>query len=58
MKISEQIWDSSYVVFMSVGNKNSTKFIGMLKNIGVIWENKINARLIVIGEHKTTVDND
>ena len=55
VEVFQKIRQRTCMVFMAMGNHNTAQFIGMLQYIRVVGQNKVNARVIVVGKHQTRI---
>ena len=57
-EVHEEVRERARVVLVAVGNHDTTEFLLVLEDIGVVRKNEVDSRLIIIGEHKASVDED
>ena len=57
-EVHEEVRERARVVLVAVGNHDATEFLLVLEDIGVVRKDEVDSRLIIIGEHKASVDED
>jgi hypothetical protein len=56
--VTEQIWKGAYMVIVSVCEDNPLQPISVIQNISKIGQNKINTRVVSLGNFETGIHND
>ena len=54
-KVFHEVRQATRMVFVAVGNDDAAKLMLILKHIRVVGKNEVDARMVVIGEHETSV---
>ena len=57
-EVHEEIRERARVVLVAVGNHDAAKLLLVLENIGVVRKDEVDSRLIIIGTHEASVDED
>ena len=57
-KILQKVRDRARVVLVAVRDDDAAQLVGMLEHIGVVRQNKVDAGMIVVGEHKARIVDD
>ena len=58
IEILQKVWDRARVVLVAVRDDDAAQLVGMLEHIGVVRQDKIDAGMSVVGEHKARVVDD
>ena len=57
-EVHEKVRERARVVLVAVGDHDATELILVLEDIGVVRKDEVDSRLIIIGEHEASVDED
>ena len=58
IQVFQQIRQAARMVFVAMRDENTTELMRILQDIRVIRQNKIDSRMIVIGEHQARIIDD
>ena len=54
-QILQKIRQSARVIFVAMRDDDATQLIGVLEHVGVVWQDEVDARMVIIGEHETRI---
>ena len=58
IEVFQEVRNRARVVLVAVRDDDTAQLVGMLKHIGVVRQDKVDAGMIVVGEHKARVIDD
>ena len=54
-QILQKIRQSARLIFVAMRDDDATQLIGVLEHVGVVWQDEVDARMVIIGEHETRI---
>ena len=58
IEILQKVRDRARMVLVAVRDDDAAQLVGMLEHIGVVRQDKVDAGMIVVGEHKARIVDD
>ena len=57
-EVHKEVRERTRVILVAVSDNYAAELLLVLENIGVVRKDEVDSRLIIIGEHKASVDED
>ena len=57
-EVLQQVRKGARVVLVAVGDDNAAQLVLVLQDIGVVGQDEVDARMVVVGKHEAGIDHD